>query len=256
MAFLKITKNKFFHVLGHSATTSTSKQPPQRRPTITKQATIPERDVERGQQQLPDIDLERYPGSTALPVNPADYSEQQPWAYQYPPPPPAPTDYSRTAPQQQQQQQSGIIPSLPPQQRSPQRLPKQSYTNHPRTGPSIGMDPMVHMLPPRPPQVATTSTETDPRLVGGSSAAGPRRKLPEIPRNVRAGIRPTIPCEPHYPSSFHASFDEGGEAALGNVVGGGGSELCPPPPYGSNPHLSSATAGSGPTTHSELKYFF
>lgn len=62
--------------------------------------------MERGQQQqLPDIDLERYPGSTALPVNPADYSEQQPWAYQYPPPPPAPTDYSRTAPQQQQQQQ-------------------------------------------------------------------------------------------------------------------------------------------------------
>ena len=117
----------------------------------------------------------------------------------------------------------------------------------PRT--PVGIDPMVHMLPPRPPQVATTSTETDPRLVGGSApagAGGPRRKLPEIPRIAKMGVRPTIPCEPHYPSSFHASFDEGGEASpaavVGNVVG---SELCPPP-YGSNPHLS-ATAGSGPT---------
>ena len=228
-----------------------SKQPPQRRATITKQATIPERDVERGQQ--PDIDLERPPGPAP------DYSvaehHQQPWAYQYPPPPPAPTDYSRAA-TQQQQQQGHIIPSLPPgQQRSPQR-PKQSYTNHPRGAgmppgehggiPRTPVDPMVHMLPPRPPQVATTSTETDPRLVGGSApSAGTGRKLPQIPRGyVRAGVRPTIPCEPHYPSSFHASFDEGGEAStvVGNVVG---SELCPPP-YGSNPHLS-ATAGSGPT---------
>ena len=52
----------------------------------------------------------------------------------------------------------------------------------------------------------------------------PRRKLPEIPRSAKLAPRPAIYPEPHYPSSFHSSFDEGGAEVQIQ--------------HSSNPHLS------------------
>lgn len=61
------------------------------------------------------------------------------------------------------------------------------------------------MLPPRP------------FIDHPFASVGPpaRRKLPEIPKSAKLQvIRPTIPPEPHYPSSFHSSFDEGKPSQL------------------------------------------
>lgn len=61
------------------------------------------------------------------------------------------------------------------------------------------------------------------------SSLGPptRRKLPEIPKSAKMVHRPAIYPEPHYPSSFHASFDEGQEGLPPNFQH-----------HSSNPHLS------------------
>ena len=177
----------------------------QQRRSITKQATIPERDVERGHPD--DVDMEHPgPGSVTKP----DYSEQ-----------PRYYDYSRDP------QHSTIVPSVPPPQK-PQRMPAQTYrAEYSRTQVASGpVEPMTRMLPPRPHIIET---------IGGSATPPLRRKLPEIPRGISVrGIRPhAIAHEPHYPSSFHASFDEGGEA-----VGIGD-------PFHSNPHLPGSGSGPG-----------
>ncbi len=79
------------------------------------------------------------------------------------------------------------------------------------------------MLPPRPSAFLEHPSPTVP------SSAGPptRRKLPEIPKSAKLSHRPAIPHEPHYPSSFHSSFDEGQEAQSLHQ-------------HSSNPHLSSS----------------
>ena len=151
------------------------------------------------------------------------------------------------APKPEYCEQPAILPSLPPslaasslppqtapqqQQQRPQAASTGGYRDYTRT--PIVPDPMMRMLPPRPhmvetahqqqqrPQAASTGVymerpqaesapvymNVDSRMASGGSAPV-RRKLPDIPKTAKIGVRPTIPHEPHYPSSFHASFDEG-----------------------------------------------
>ena len=179
-------------------------QPPtkQRRPTITKQTTIPERDVERGRAEI-DSAKQDYPQDPTQPVY-----------YNYP-----------------LDKQPTIVPSLPPTLPSSMQQRAAITPGAPREFTRTPMvEPMTRMLPPRPHMDDSPGMPPDRRQFGGSAPT--RRKLPEIPKSAKLTSRPPVPQEPHYPSSFHASFDEGGETA--GIEG----------PYFSNPSL-----GPGQTPH-------
>lgn len=66
----------------------------------------------------------------------------------------------------------------------------------------------------------TPMVEQPPRIlpqrpfVEAATQQPPRRKLPEIPKSAKLSVRHVVPPEPHYPSSFHSSFDEGGLEAV------------------------------------------
>ena len=101
-------------------------------------------------------------------------------------------------------------------------LPARPFIDHP--------GPAAQPPPPPPP-----SQQPPPQPLPASAGPPTRRKLPEIPKFAKMVHRPAIPPEPHYPSSFHASFDEGHEGGhLGYHHGG------------SNSHLSSSSATAVP----------
>ena len=96
--------------------------------------------------------------------------------------------------------------------------------------------PFIDHRPPPPLQPPPQAA-----AVAGPSGMGmQRRKLPEIPKLAKLAHRPAIPPEPHYPSSFHSSFDEG-DLSLMQLPNAAASS--------SNPHLSSVPAVPPPHQH-------